>query len=177
MRSLITVFSICFLHLVHNFVGSVAYAHPAVVVLQDPNTHRSIALNDETNLRPSGLMPMKMNKRSFDRFDQNPFSFGAFSKRYNEDDEAFPVYRRKKSVNQQRVRRAFDRIETEDFGLGGFNYGMKRSLGNDAQTLPNRLELAALEQPFRSKPQRLSIAKLLQQTNEIEPSLYYLPNN
>ncbi|KAI6229016.1 hypothetical protein M3Y99_01160300 [Aphelenchoides fujianensis] len=164
MPSTSTVLAVCLLHLVSTFFGPVAHAHPAVVLLNE-NEHQRL-IGDAQDSLADGYLP-KVNKRSFDRLEVSPF--GSFSKRLQgDDDDAFPLYRRKKS---------FDRLDSNPFGIFkkrsfdrvdnsfGFEYGMKkRSLGNDAQ-----IEQLALAAPSFGK-QRLSIAKFLQQADQMEPT-------
>jgi hypothetical protein len=79
-------------------------AHPTVFVLANED-------------QVQHAMP---NKRAFDRLETSPFDFGAYSKRYSDDDSSFDFYRRKKS---------FDRLETSAFDFG---YKRKRSFDGSA---------------------------------------------
>lgn len=99
-------------------VGSLTSAHPNILLM--PNNHAN---------RESSIQYATPNKRSFDRLETSPFDFGAYSKRYSDDDAFLDFYRQKKSFDRLEAspfdfgykrKRSFDRLDTSAFDFGGF---------------------------------------------------------
>jgi len=167
-----TLLSFCCLLLC--LIVTLTNAHPAGIVLM-PNSP-----NQRDGQLESGHYA---NKRAFDRLEASPFDFGAYSKRYSDDDSPFDFYRRKKSFDRLdtssfsfgfRRKRAFDRLDTSPFSFGM----KKRSVSGDEL----RPSLAAQTHPANSRNNKqhpLSIVDFLEQVEQrraAEPSfLYFAP--
>jgi len=94
MKGMSTMVSLCFVQVLLSIIAvMVANAHP---------TYRT------NQFDANEVFVGAPNKRSFDRLETSPFDFGAYVKRYN-DDDSFDFNRRKKS---------FDRLETSPFSFG-----------------------------------------------------------
>ncbi|KAI6182301.1 hypothetical protein M3Y97_00365200 [Aphelenchoides bicaudatus] len=148
-----TVVSFLVLQVLYCLIGSFASAHPS--------GHPSYVLGSEHRTNQFAAP----NKRAFDRLEASPFDFGAYAKRYSDDD--FDFYRTKKSFDRLengpfnfgnlKRKRSFDRLDTGVFDFHGFQ---KRSVSGE-------------QQPAFRPAKPLSIAEIVHQP---EPSfLYFAP--